>query len=276
MQLLTKPAQLDAWKRDNPRRALVPTMGALHAGHTSLVRHAASTRLPTIVSIFVNPTQFNDPADFNRYPKSLDHDCALCEAAGAQAVWAPTVDDIYPPHTPIAVPPLPPVATLPGLEDAHRPGHFAGVLQVVKRLFDLVEPALAVFGEKDWQQLQLITQALGEGAGGPRILPSPTIREDAGLALSSRNRFLNVPDHSRALALSLALREGAHAASPAAAEDVMRDVLKEADVTPEYAVIRDASTLLAPRDGQPARALIAARIGAVRLIDNMPWPAPTT
>lgn len=273
MQLLTTPAQLDAWKRDNPRRTLVPTMGALHAGHASLVRHAATTGVPTIVSVFVNPTQFNDPADFNRYPKSLDHDCALCEAARAQAVWAPTVDDIYPPHTPIAVPPLPPVATLPGLEDAHRPGHFAGVLQVVKRLFDLVSPEIAVFGEKDWQQLQLITQALGKGTGGPRIVPSPTIREDSGLAMSSRNRFLSVPDHSRALSLSLALRAGANAASPNQGEIIMRETLAEAGVTPEYAVIRDASTLLAPREGQPARALIAARVGTVRLIDNMSWPA---
>ena len=173
------------------------------------------------------------------------------------------------------VPPLPPVATLPSLEDAHRPGHFAGVLQVVKRLFDLVEPTIAVFGEKDWQQLQLITQALGESAGGPHIHPSPTIREDAGLALSSRNRFLNVPDHSRALSLSLALREAGRAPTPEAAENAMRDMLTQAGVTPEYAVVRDASTLLSPRANAPSRALIAARIGAVRLIDNMAWPAQT-
>ncbi len=246
-------------------------MGALHDGHASLIRHAATTGMPCIVSIFVNPTQFNDPADFNRYPKTLEADLALCQNAGAAAVWVPAVDDIYPRGTSnVGTPPLPPVATLPGLEDSRRPGHFAGVLQVVHRLFELVRPTAAVFGEKDWQQLQLITQALGAPVG-PRIIASPTLRECDGLAMSSRNRFLGVRDRGCATAISRALRACEGATIPEVAERIMRDALAQAGVIPEYAVVRDASTLLAPRTGEPSRALIAARVGTVRLIDNMPW-----
>jgi pantoate--beta-alanine ligase len=154
---------LAAFRAAHPRGSgFVPTMGALHEGHAELIRRAATIARERglaagcSVSIFVNPTQFDDKKDFDRYPQTLAADLALCEAAGAACVYAPRVLDIYPPDAPIPVPALPGVATSPQLEDAFRPGHFAGVCQVVARLFDLVRPAIAVFGEKDWQQLQVV------------------------------------------------------------------------------------------------------------------------
>jgi pantoate--beta-alanine ligase len=264
---------------------LVPTMGALHAGHASLVTQAASTGLPTIVSVFVNPTQFNDPADLARYPRTLETDVAVCAEAGARAVWAPDVEDVYPnglganSGSGAASPELPESATRPGLEDAHRPGHFAGVCQVVRRLFEVVRAKVAIFGEKDWQQLAVIrgmveAERRGPLAGAmPTILAGPTVREADGLAMSSRNRFLTAEDRVRARAISRALRASVYAGTPAQAEAVMRDVLAEESIDPEYAVVRDAGTLGAVRPDHPARALIAARVGSVRLIDNAAWSA---
>ena len=257
--------------------ALVPTMGALHAGHARLVEIGATIarerNLPgCMATVFVNPTQFNDPADLARYPRTLDHDADLCRAAGADAVFAPRVDDIYPPGRPIPVPPLPPVATRPGLEDAHRPGHFAGVAQVVQRLFDLTRPAVAVFGEKDWQQLAVI-RALAGGAG-PEIVPAATVRTPSGLAMSSRNRFLSPAQAEQALAIPRALEAAARAKTPVDAQAAMASLLADAGLATEYAVVRDAETLLPlPPDAArgSGRALIAARLGSVRLIDNAPW-----
>ena len=257
----------------------VPTMGALHEGHASLIRHAAAVHKgPVVVSIFVNPTQFNDPADFARYPKTLDADLAICERSGATHVYAPTPHDVYPTDAPIPVPPLPRVATAPGLEDKLRPGHFAGVCQVVRRLFDLVQPAAALFGEKDWQQLQVLSAMTRETRLPIRIIPGPTIREPDGLAMSSRNRFLTSDERPRAAAISRALREAATKPTSAAAEAHMHDVLLAAGLETQYAVVRDAESLEPPRDpanaGRPYRALIAAKLGTVRLIDNAPWPIP--
>jgi pantoate--beta-alanine ligase len=263
---------------------LVPTMGALHAGHAALVRQGAATGgvgVPVLVSVFVNPTQFNDPADFARYPKTLDADVALCAEAGARAIWAPGVEDVYPPGREVAVGvgvgvgDLPAVATTPGLEDAHRPGHFAGVCQVVRRLFDVVRPRAAVFGEKDWQQLAVVRAMVAmdreAGVERPDIVAGVTVREPDGLAMSSRNRFLTAADRVRGLSLSRALARAASIADPGAAESAMRETLRAAGVEPEYAVVRDAATLLAPVLGRPVRRLIAAKVGgvgAVRLIDN--------
>jgi pantoate--beta-alanine ligase len=262
-----------AWReRVGGACVLVPTMGALHAGHAALVKQAASTGVPAIVSIFVNPTQFNDPADFARYPKTLDADVALCGGAGASAVWAPGVRDMYPPGVEISVGDLPAVAKTPGLEDAHRPGHFAGVCQVVRRLFDVVKPRAAVFGEKDWQQLAVVRAmvAMDRAAGveRPDIVPGATVRDPDGLAMSSRNRFLTPEDRVRGLAISRALARAASIADPAAGEAAIRETLASAGIVPEYAVVRDAATLLTPVPGRPVRRLIAARVGAVRLIDN--------
>jgi pantoate--beta-alanine ligase len=273
MRVLTDAAALAPVARG----VFVPTMGALHSGHAALIAHARSIAAgrPVVVSIFVNPTQFNDRTDFERYPRTLDADLAACERAGADSVFAPTVDVMYPPGVTIAPPPLPDVATKPGLEDAHRPGHFAGVCQVVKRLFDLVTPAAAIFGEKDWQQLAVI-RAMVRALNLPiDMIPHETIREPDGLAMSSRNSLL-APNHRRqALALSRALVEASRHTDPAKAERAGRTVLLANRVVPEYFVVRDANTLLPLAPGSPARALVAARVGSVRLIDNAPWPGFT-
>jgi pantoate--beta-alanine ligase len=253
-------------------------MGALHEGHGALIRQGAAVAGARglaggcVVTIFVNPTQFNDPADFARYPRVLEDDLRLCEAAGAACVFAPSVEEVYPPGNPSPAPRLPDVATKPGLEDAHRPGHFAGVCQVVARLFDLVQPAAAIFGEKDWQQLQVIRAMTAQLKLPIDIIPAPTIREEGGLALSSRNRFLSPEDHRRGLALSRALSEARTGKTPNEAEALMRQVLAEQSITPDYAVIREASALTRPAASDTVwRSLIAAKVGAVRLIDNAEW-----
>lgn len=278
-RLLAADAPDQAW--------FVPTMGALHDGHASLVRQAAALRDAAspgtrpgvvVVSIFVNPTQFNDPKDFSRYPKTLDGDIEICKAAGADIVFAPAVEDVYPPNAPTTAPTLPAVATQPGLEDALRPGHFAGVCQVVKRLFELVHASTALFGEKDWQQLCVIRAMVAELRLPIRIVPGETVREPDGLAMSSRNRFLSPAEREQATAVSRALRAGNHRESPDEARLHMLDTLVAAGLEPEYAVVRDAQTLMPlPRLLEPGqyqgRALIAARLGAVRLIDNAEWHA---
>lgn len=280
---------------DTVGSVLVPTMGALHDGHATLVRAGARERDAShpgrlvVVSVFVNPTQFNDRSDLARYPRTLEADVALCREAGADVVLAPNEATIYPPGGTVRVPPLPAVATRPGLEDAFRPGHFAGVCQVVARLFDLVRPGAAMFGEKDWQQLQVVRAMVasdaGAGAGGlgapgvrPRIVGVPTVREPDGLAMSSRNVFLKPEERTAATAISRALRDAGRIADHADAERYMRSALDAAGLRTEYAVVRLADTLM-PVSGlagkastMPMRALIAARLGAVRLIDNAPWP----
>lgn len=261
----------------------VPTMGALHEGHASLIRHAAALRdagptkgPPVVVSIFVNPTQFDDHADLARYPRTLETDLDLCGSAGADAIFSPTVETIYPPGNPPPVPPLPPAATEPRLEDALRTGHFAGVCQVVARLFDLVRPSAAVFGEKDYQQLAVIRAMTAALMLPVEIIPAPTIREPDGLAMSSRNRFIKPQDRPKAAAISKALCEASAPSNttPQQAEAAMRQILHEAGYTPsdiQYAVVRDAQTLCAPRPLAAARALIAVSLPPVRLIDNAPW-----
>ncbi|MEX2219295.1 MAG: pantoate--beta-alanine ligase [Phycisphaerales bacterium] len=258
---------------------LIPTMGALHEGHAALIRlGAAAARerrdpLGAVVTIFVNPTQFNERSDYDRYPRTEEHDLALCRDAGASTVFVPGLETVYPAGNTPATPPLPAVGTDPGLEDAHRPGHFAGVCQVVLRLFNLLNPAAAVFGEKDWQQLQVIRAMALREAPQIEILPAPTVRDADGLAMSSRNRFLGPSERAAALGIPHALGEACRASTPPEAETAMRRVLSAAGVTPEYAVVRDGETLGPVRDGRPARSLIAARIGTVRLIDNAPWTA---
>lgn len=255
----------------------VPTMGALHAGHAALVRRAAELAAerggaPVVVSIFVNPTQFAPNEDFTRYPRTLEADLELAGEAGATVAFVPRVEEMYPPGETVMTPPLPPTATEPKLEDAFRPTHFAGVCQVVARLFDLVRPRAAVFGEKDYQQLRVITQMV-ERAGGRwgelRIVPHETVREQDGLAMSSRNRYLKVEERERALALSRALRGVSLGMGVAEAESMMRAMLESAGLKVDYAVVRDEATLGPVEEMRPgARALIAARLGEVRLIDN--------
>lgn len=254
-------------------------MGALHEGHASLVRQARGLADErgghVVVSVFVNPTQFNDPGDLKRYPRTLEADAAMCEGAGADVVFAPTAEAVYPPDGSVSVPRLPAQATEPGLEDAHRPGHFAGVCQVVKRLFELVRPRAAVFGEKDWQQLQVVT-AMSAGLEEPvEIVPGPIVREGDGLAMSSRNRFLTEEERVRAVGLIRALRAGQAQADVERAQAAMVDVMKVYGIEPEYAVVREARTLRPVNDcsvGGVYRALVAGKLGQVRLLDNASWP----
>jgi pantoate--beta-alanine ligase len=257
--------------------AFVATLGALHEGHEELIRRAATLGAPVVVSVFVNPTQFGAGEDYERYPRRLDEDARRAEAAGADAVFAPPPEVMYPPDEAVDVPPLPAVAVEPGLEDAMRPGHFAGVAQVVARLFDLVRPRTTVFGEKDYQQLLLVAALAAEHPGrwpDLEVVAHETVREVDGLARSSRNAYLSDGERERALGLFQALDAARRIARPAEAERVMRETLDRHDLATDYAVVRDARTLR-PVDGasRGARGLIAARLGRVRLIDNMAMPA---
>lgn len=259
------------------RNVFVPTMGALHAGHGELVRRAAAISKErglagVVVSVFVNPTQFNEQADFARYPRTLEPDAKLAAACGAAWVFAPEVSTMYPGGLEVGVPELPRSATEPGLEDLQRPGHFAGVCQVVRRLFELVRPCVAVFGEKDWQQLAVVREMTAMLKMPIEVVGVETVRERDGLAMSSRNVFLADDDRARALAISRALRAAAAGVDVRSAEMRMSGVLRGSGIEAEYAVVRDAATLRAPLPHTTAlRALIAARVGKVRLIDNAPW-----
>lgn len=268
----------------------VPTMGALHEGHGGLIRQAramaeasglGAERPKVAVSIFVNPTQFNDQGDLARYPRTLEEDLAVCTRAGADVVFAPSVEVMYPQGLKAGVIQVPSAGTDPKLEDAFRPGHFAGVCQVVYRLFELVRPRAALFGEKDYQQLAVIRQMTTRMKLPVAIVPCGTIREADGLAMSSRNRFLTATERQQAPAIYRAMLAAGRATSPLDAERVMREMISQAGMLVEYAVVRDAQTLLAMKasdlsvSGRKAgqgRMIVAARLGSVRLIDNMAWP----
>ena len=248
--------------------ALVPTMGALHEGHRALVRAARERAGSVVVSVFVNPTQFGPGEDFDRYPRTWDADLAALAEEGADAVFHPPVDEVYPPGAlGVTVDPGPLGSVLEG---AVRPGHFAGVLTVVAKLFGLVGPHLAVFGEKDYQQLTLVRAMARELALGVEVVGVPTVREDDGMALSSRNRYLSPEQRATAVAISRALRAGADA-GPRGADAVLataRAVLAEAPgLQQDYLELTDPD-LGPPPPAGPARLLVAARAGSTRLIDN--------
>ncbi len=254
---------------------LVPTMGALHSGHEALIRAArrhAGDEGKVVVSIFVNPTQFNERADFDAYPRALEADAAACERWGADGVFAPPVEEMYPPGEMERPVELPPVATEPGLEDRFRPGHFEGVYRVCRRLFEVTGARRAYFGEKDWQQLRLMHALVEREELDVEIEGVPTVRERDGLALSSRNVHLTTGDRARALAISRAFVEAGRHDDPAQAEEAGQRVLHASDIRAEYFTVRDAETLGAWTPGRPGRVLAAARVGATRLIDNAPWP----
>lgn len=182
--------KLDACRQKGQCVGLVPTMGALHAGHASLVRRSVAENDVTVVSVFLNPTQFNDKSDLERYPRTLEADCALLEQCGAQIVFAPSVEEVYPePDTRVFS--YPPTDSV--MEGAFRPGHFNGVCQVVSKLFMFVEPDRAYFGEKDFQQIAVIRRMVEDLELPVEIVPCPVIREESGLAMSSRNTLLT-PD----------------------------------------------------------------------------------
>ncbi|MEW2356356.1 pantoate--beta-alanine ligase [Spirillospora sp. NPDC029432] len=269
--------QLAAARADvRGRLALVPTMGALHEGHRSLIRYARERADMVAVSIFVNPLQFGPDEDFDRYPRTLDEDLAACAAEGADLVFAPSGSVMYPsrPQVTIASGPMGEV-----VEGAARPGHFDGMLTVVMKLFQLVRPDVAVFGEKDAQQLAMIRRMVLDLDVPVDVVGAPTVREPDGLALSSRNRYLSDEERVTALFLSRALRAGEDAvpAGPAAVVRAARDVLDgaaaaEPPLALDYLVLVDPSTFGEIDDAHsgPAVLAVAGRVGATHLIDNLP------
>ena len=257
--------------------ALVPTMGALHEGHLTLVREARERAPAVVVSIFVNPAQFGANEDLAAYPRQLAEDTRLLEAEGVNLLWAPPVEEVYPDGFATTVS----VAGLSeGLCGASRPGHFDGVATVVAKLFAQVRPDLALFGEKDWQQLAVIRRMARDldltQPHADRILGMPTAREADGLAMSSRNRYLSPQDRDRAAVLPTAMRK-AIAVIEAGTDvalvlDKTRAALLAGGFTGvDYVELADAETLepLGELGDRPARLFVAARIGGTRLIDNM-------
>jgi pantoate--beta-alanine ligase len=257
--------------------AFVPTMGALHEGHASLMRAArGATAGPVVVSIFVNPMQFGPTEDLDRYPRTLEADLEVCAAEGVDVVFAPSVEEMYPGgfthdsvHDGVTVAPGA-LATI--LDGESRPGHFDGVLTVVAKLFGLVRPDVAVFGQKDYQQLTLIRRMVRDLCLGIEVIGAETVREADGLALSSRNRYLDAGQRRTAVALSRALRaaqERAPYGLPAARWAAMSILNVEPGLELDYLALTSTDLGPAPETGE-GRILVAARIGTTRLIDNMP------
>lgn len=265
-----------AWRAGGARVALVPTMGALHAGHIALLRTAQRHAARSIVSIFVNPLQFNNRDDLARYPRDEEADLALLEAAGCDLAWLPTAEVMYPSGTATTIEVGGPAE---GWEGAHRPGHFRGVATVCTKLFLQTRADVAVFGEKDWQQVQVIRRVVRDLNLPIEIVAAPTLRETDGLALSSRNRFLTAAQRGTAPVLAAALRRAADAiaagVAPGQAIAAASAMLDSAGIGIEYfARVEPESLRILPDAVRgPSRLIVAARLGTVRLIDNWPVPA---
>ena len=254
-----------------PRLAFVPTMGALHEGHRSLIKLARSLGEVVAVSIFVNPLQFGPGEDYARYPRPLEVDLEVCEADGVDVVFVPTVTDLYPPGRQIT---LDAGALGSVLEGRSRPGHFNGVLTVVLKLFNLIRPQLAVFGEKDAQQLACIQRMVADLNISVEIVGAPIVREPDGLAISSRNVFLSATERAVARSLSAALEKAATQTSVPAARAAAYEVLDRAEAEPcfelDYATNVNPATYAEVPDDHvgPATFVVAAHVGGTRLIDN--------
>ena len=262
---------LDAFRSEGARLAFVPTMGALHDGHMALVEAAKRAGTRVIVSIFVNPIQFGPNEDLAKYPRREQADSRLLANAGVDLLWMPTPEIMYPEGfaTSVRV-----SGVSEPLDGAHRPGHFDGVATVVSKLFHQVQPQVALFGEKDWQQLQVIRRMVADLDMTIEIQGVPTQREDDGLALSSRNAYLMPEDRARAVALPRALGAAAKTIGEGgdreAALAQAQDSLTAAGFEVDYVALVDAESLAAPIEGRQMRLLAAARIGGTRLIDNIP------
>jgi pantoate--beta-alanine ligase len=264
-------ARVAGWRAAGDRIGLVPTMGALHEGHLSLVRAARDACARVVVTIFVNPTQFNNPEDLARYPRTEAADAQLLAGAGVDAIFAPSPDVVYPPGfaTTVSVSGL----TAP-LEGAYRPGHFDGVATVVAKLFGMVLPDAAFFGEKDWQQLALIRRLAADLDLAVSVVGCPTMRAADGLALSSRNARLSPEARAAAPALYRAMLAAAAAirggeAPEAALATARQAVLAAGFSAIDYLALADAATLGPVQAGEPARLLAAVHLDGVRLIDNL-------
>ena len=263
---------LSPWRQAGEKIALVPTMGALHAGHLALIEAAKALADRVVASIFVNPLQFNDPNDLARYPRQEEADAAKLEAAGCNLLWLPTADQLYPNDFATTV-------SVAGVSDRwegeHRPGHFDGVATVVSKLFIAAVPDIAIFGEKDWQQLAVIRRMTSDLGLPVKITGHPTIREEDGLAMSSRNALLSSKERTEAPELYRLMNElageiGGRAESGPAIERT-KEQLREAGFGPiNYLAYVDGDTL-EPLDGyrEGGRLIAAAYLGSVRLIDNM-------
>jgi len=280
MQTVTDAAAIRAairgWRAAGQNVGFVPTMGNLHAGHHSLLKLARARADRVVASVFVNPTQFGPGEDFERYPRTLAQDQAGLAEAGCDILFAPDVSTMYPFGPASSVSIHVPVVT-DTLEGAHRPGHFDGVATVVAKLFSLVQPDIAVFGQKDFQQLKVIERMVADLSLSVKVMSAPTLRDDDGLALSSRNQYLSPQERVRAPQIYATLtqmrelfRQG-HAWQ--ALEQAAKARLERAGFVPDYVAIRRADDLGEPaadeRDGLVA--LVAARLGNTRLIDNLPF-----
>jgi pantoate--beta-alanine ligase len=275
MQELTSPAEMRAWSRGARERGqrigFVPTMGFLHEGHLQLVDRARTRADRVVLSVFVNPLQFGPREDFARYPRDLPRDRRLAAERGVDCVFVPEREALYPAEPLVRVAPGPMAESLEG---ARRPGHFAGVLTVVAKLFHIVEPDIAVFGRKDYQQAMLVRRMAEDLDFAVEIDIAPTVRELDGLAFSSRNSLLNPDQRRAALALSRALRAVEQAwrsgeAEPARLTRRGMEVLEAPGVTPDYLALVDAALRPVTRVDARSVVVVAARVGETRLIDNV-------
>lgn len=259
------------WRAQGLRVALVPTMGALHAGHVSLVETAKRLADRVVVSIFVNPTQFAPTEDFSKYPRTFEADVEKLAAARAEAVYSPPVEAMYPPGAATTVSVAGPAKA--GLEDVTRPFHFAGVATIVAKLFTQVGPDVAIFGEKDFQQLAVVRRMAADLDLPVEVVGAPTVREADGLAMSSRNVYLSAAERAKAPALHRIMQEAASALGKGlTAETALaqaRTAIAAEGFALDYLELRAADDLGPPRPGVPWRMLVAAMLGKTRLIDNI-------
>ena len=281
MKLIKKIVELENTlfeaRKSGKSIGLVPTMGALHEGHASLVKKCSDENDITVVSVFLNPTQFNDPKDLERYPRNLDADCALCEANGATIVFAPSVEEVYPtPDTRQFD--FPPVTTV--MEGAKRPGHFNGVCQIVSRLFYITKPDKAYFGEKDWQQIAVVKRLVKYMGANIEIVECPIIREEDGLAKSSRNTLLAPDERAIAPAIYKALVESTEYAKSHSLSETHDKVVADINTTKglevEYFSIVDGNTLQDVASGDDSKYIVGCITvycgkTPIRLIDHIKY-----